>query len=196
MARICPARDFCARNAAARSMPTAISSPRALDHRLEMRRAIVALNELLRVVGRETALALQVFAEAARADGEVAREQRNAVVENVDVRDVVADVEQADDAVHRVGMIDLERVVERERFDVDDRPARGPASVSMRIFDSISSRLAATSSTLISRPSPSGSRIWKSSSTDSMSNGTCCSASQRISSRACCFLDALDLRFS
>ena len=58
----------------------------------------------------------------------------------------------------------------------------------MRSFDSISSRLAATSSTLISTPSPSGSRIWKSSSTDSMSNGTCCSASQRISSRACCSL--------
>ena len=57
---------------------------------------------------------------APRADGEIAREQRNAVVENVDVGDVVADVEQPDDAVHRVRMVELERVVQRERFDVDD----------------------------------------------------------------------------
>ena len=33
----------------------------------------------------------------------------------------MSDVDQADDAVHRVGMIDLERVVQREGVDVDDR---------------------------------------------------------------------------
>ena len=74
----------------------------------------------LRLFGREAALALQIFTEASRADGEVAREQRNAVVENVDVGDVVADVQQADDAVHRIRVVELEGVVQRERFDVDD----------------------------------------------------------------------------
>src|SRR5712691_11060491 len=59
-----------------------------------------------------------------------------------------------------------------------------PASPSSNVRLSTSSRLAATSSTLICNPSASGSRIWKSSSTFAMSNGTCCSASQRITSRA------------
>src|SRR5215208_5952510 len=59
-----------------------------------------------------------------------------------------------------------------------------PTSESRASLCSTSSRLAATRSTVIWRPSASGSRIWKSSSTLSMSNGTCCSASQRITSRA------------
>src|SRR3989449_7059864 len=58
-----------------------------------------------------------------------------------------------------------------------------PASPSSDVRLSTSSRLAATSSTFICSPSASGSRIWKSSSTLAMSNGTCCSASQRITSR-------------
>ena len=84
-----------------------------------MRRAIVTLEELLRFVGRDAALALEIFAEAARADGDVAREDRDAVVEDVDVRDVVTDVDQRDDAAHGVGIVDLERVVQREGVDVD-----------------------------------------------------------------------------
>src|SRR5207244_4440662 len=79
----------------------------ALDDRIEMRRPIVALNELLGLFRRETALALEILAKAARANGQVARQQRDAVVENVDVGDVVPDVEKSDDAVHRVGVIDL-----------------------------------------------------------------------------------------
>src|SRR6266511_1568218 len=59
-----------------------------------------------------------------------------------------------------------------------------PASANSEVRLSTSSRFAATSSTLICSPSASGSRIWKSSSTFAMSNGTCCSASQRITSRA------------
>src|SRR5213596_1594233 len=59
-----------------------------------------------------------------------------------------------------------------------------PASFRSPTRPSTSSRLAATSSTFICSPSASGSRIWKSSSTLAMSNGTCCSASQRITSRA------------
>src|SRR2546426_616637 len=62
--------------------------------------------------------------------------------------------------------------------------ARSPASASSEVRLSTSSRFAATSSTFICSPSAEGSRIWKSSSTLAMSNGTCCSASQRITSRA------------
>src|SRR5881396_664025 len=59
-----------------------------------------------------------------------------------------------------------------------------PASLSSATRLSTSSRFAATRRTFIWRPSASGSRIWKSSSTLAISNGTCCSASQRITSRA------------
>src|SRR6266513_2176928 len=59
-----------------------------------------------------------------------------------------------------------------------------PASPRSEVRLSTSSRFAATSSTFICSPSASGSRIWKSSSTFAMSNGTCCSASHRITSRA------------
>src|SRR3989454_3166231 len=62
--------------------------------------------------------------------------------------------------------------------------ASSPASPKREVRLSTSSRFAATSSTLICSPSASGSRIWKSSSTLAMSNGTCCSASHRITSRA------------
>ena len=63
-------------------------------------------------------------------------------------------------------------------------PGASPASRSSPTFWSTTSRLAATSSTFICRPSSSGSRIWKSSCTFSMSKGTYCSASQRMTSRA------------
>src|SRR5690242_7507362 len=59
-----------------------------------------------------------------------------------------------------------------------------PASPRSDVRPSTSSRFAATSSTFICNPSASGSRIWKSSSTFAMSKGTCCSASHRITSRA------------
>src|SRR6266446_6398354 len=62
--------------------------------------------------------------------------------------------------------------------------ASSPASPKSEVRLSTSSRLAATSSTFICSPSASGSRIWKSSSTFAMSNGRCCPASQRITSRA------------
>src|SRR6266550_3496914 len=58
------------------------------------------------------------------------------------------------------------------------------ASLNSPTLLSTNSRLAATSRTFIWRPSASGSRIWKSSSTLAISNGTCCSASQRMTSRA------------
>ena len=83
-----------------------------------MCRAIVALQELLRLVGGDAPLALQILAEATRADGDVAREDRDAVVEDVDVRDVVADVDEGDDATHGFGIVDFEGVVEREGVDV------------------------------------------------------------------------------
>src|SRR5690349_15515166 len=63
-------------------------------------------------------------------------------------------------------------------------PGSSPASPRREVRLSTSSRFAATSSTFICSPSASGSRIWKSSSTFAMSKGTCCSASHRITSRA------------
>ena len=92
-----------------------------------MRRPIIALQQLLRFLGADAAFTLQILAEPAGADGEVACENRYTVVEDVDVRHVVADVEQADNAVHRVRMVDLERVVQRKRLDVDH--CRGDAGV-------------------------------------------------------------------
>src|SRR5438128_3297673 len=59
-----------------------------------------------------------------------------------------------------------------------------PASLSSATRLSTSSRFAATRRTFICSPPASGSRIWKSSSTLAMSKGTCCSASHRITSRA------------
>src|SRR5262249_45924279 len=86
---------------------------------VEMRRTVETLNELLRRVGREAPLALNVFTNAPRADGQIARQQRNTFFEQVDVRDIVADVEQPHHAGHCGWVIELERVVQRERFDVD-----------------------------------------------------------------------------
>src|SRR5213596_236637 len=63
-------------------------------------------------------------------------------------------------------------------------PGSSPASLRSEVRLSTSSRFAATSSTFICSPSASGSRIWKSSPTFAMSKGTCCSASHRITSRA------------
>src|SRR5262249_59934480 len=48
-----------------------------LDHGVEMRRTVETLNELLRRVGREAPLALNVFTNAPRADGQIARQHRN-----------------------------------------------------------------------------------------------------------------------
>src|SRR3954454_12148430 len=51
---------------------------------------------------------------ASRAYRQVARKNRNAVVQNVDVGDFVADVHQADSAAHCGGIVDLKCVVQRK----------------------------------------------------------------------------------
>ena len=72
-------------------------------------------------VNREPALPLEIFLEPAGADRDVAGQDWNPVVQDVDVGGLVADVDQPDHADHRLGIVDLEGVVERERVHVDER---------------------------------------------------------------------------
>ena len=85
-----------------------------------MRRSIEALQQLLPVLGAQSALAHQILTKTARSDRNVSRQNRYAVLEDVDVRDVVSDVQQANNAGHRVGMIDFKTIVQSERFDIHD----------------------------------------------------------------------------
>ena len=78
------------------------------------------LNDPLGFLAREPFLALQVFAEPSRAHREIAREDGDAVLEDVHVGHFVTDVDETDDALHGVGMVQLEGVVNGERVDVDD----------------------------------------------------------------------------
>src|SRR5439155_304418 len=78
------------------------------------------LNDPLGFLAREPFLALQVFAEPSRAHREIAREDGDAILENVHVGHFVTDVDETDDALHGVGMVQLEGVVNGERVDVDD----------------------------------------------------------------------------
>ena len=107
------------RNAAARSMPTASSSPRVSRNGSQDFAPLEALQQLIGLFGRQAPLPLNVFPEAPGADREVAGQDRNAVLEDVDVGHLVADVHQPHDALHRVGIVDFERVVQREGVYVD-----------------------------------------------------------------------------
>src|SRR5262245_7866388 len=51
-----------------------------LEHCVERRRSIVALNQRLRRIRREAMLALEIFSDAPSAHGDVACEQRNSVI--------------------------------------------------------------------------------------------------------------------
>src|SRR5215208_3460505 len=97
-----------------------LASGLACSTRTRKRLAIVALEQQLRLFGAQAALTLQILAEAARPDRDVTGEDRHAIVENVDVRDFMSDVDQPDDAVHGVRVIELECVMQREGVDVDD----------------------------------------------------------------------------
>src|SRR5213596_1137008 len=57
---------------------------------------------------------LQVLAEAPRPDREISRQHGNAVLEDVHIGHFVADVDETHDALHRVGVIQLEGVVDGE----------------------------------------------------------------------------------
>ena len=75
---------------------------------------------LFAFVATDAVFALQIFAEAACADREIARENRYTVVEDIEIRDFVSDVEQRDGALHGIGVICFERIVQREGVNVDD----------------------------------------------------------------------------
>src|ERR671920_1595067 len=89
-----------------------------LEQRIQRLAALGALEHGLGLVGGQPALALQVFLEPPGADGDVAGEDGDAVVQDIDVAGLVADVDQADDAVHGLGVVDLEGVVQGEGVDV------------------------------------------------------------------------------
>ena len=78
------------------------------------------LNDLLGLFAREPLFALEILAEPPRADREVTGQHGDAIFEDVHVGHFVTDVDQSHDALHRVGVVQLEGVVDRERIDVDD----------------------------------------------------------------------------
>src|SRR5258708_22573146 len=92
----------------------------SLEHRIDVGRLVEPLQERLRLFDAETPLTHQILTQSARSDGDVASQDRHTFVEDVDRRDVISNVEQPDDARHRVGVIDLEAIVEREGVDIDD----------------------------------------------------------------------------
>src|SRR6185503_15174048 len=59
------------------------------EHRIDVRRALVPLQECLRFIRAQSALTLQRLTEMTGAEGQVTSQNRNAFVENIDVRHVV-----------------------------------------------------------------------------------------------------------
>src|SRR3989440_4528645 len=143
----------------------------------------LSLDDPLGVFGGQPLLPLQTLAEPPRAHRQVPRQHRDAVFQDVHVGHFVPDVDQPHDALHRVGMVQLERVVDRKRVHVDDRRLE-PRLAQKRRAALHQLALGGHEQHVHLQPSASGSRIWKSSSTLAISNGTCCSASHRITSRA------------
>jgi hypothetical protein len=92
-----------------------------LQNRVDMRRPVEAAQQRFGVVCAESALALKIFLESPRSEREVPRQNRDTFLENVQVGDVMPDVDERDHARHRVRMIELEGVVQREGIDVHDR---------------------------------------------------------------------------
>src|SRR5690606_39409606 len=88
-----------------------------------------ALDDLLGLVRGEAALALERLAQPAGAEGDVADEDGDAVVEHVHVGGLVPDVDERDHAAVDVGVVAAEGVMERERLDVDDRRREDRKSV-------------------------------------------------------------------
>ena len=102
------------------------SEPEATAHTLQQRveggaALLRALQQAVGLVGREPPLALEILLEAAGADRDVPGEHRHAFVEDVDVGGLVSDVDQPHHPAHGVGIVELERVVQGEGVDVDDR---------------------------------------------------------------------------
>src|SRR5688500_17809987 len=85
----------------------------ALQERQQQRVGLEGLEQALALLGRDAALALQVLAEAAGADRDVAGEDGDAVVEDVHVRGLVGDIDQAGDPAHGLRAGDLAGVVPR-----------------------------------------------------------------------------------
>src|SRR4051812_21360116 len=73
----------------------------AIEHRIEVLGTVVALEQLLRLVRRQTALTLQVFAEAAGAGRAVTRAGLGGLVQDVGVGEVLAGVFRRPESLHR-----------------------------------------------------------------------------------------------
>jgi hypothetical protein len=63
---------------------------------------------------------LEILPDPAGPEGDVPGEDGNAVLQDVHVGRFVSHVDEGDDTRHRLGIVVLERVVERERVHVDD----------------------------------------------------------------------------
>src|SRR5436309_9208058 len=63
-------------------------------------------------------LALQIFTKTTGSHRQIAGENWNSVVENVDVGYFMADVDEANGAAHRGGIVHFKGVVERKSVDV------------------------------------------------------------------------------
>src|ERR1051325_3682618 len=95
--------------------------PARFHDRVDARISIETLEYLPRVFIAHALVADEILAQPARADGNVARQNRDPFLEQIDVGHVVPDVQHADDTGHRVRMVQFESVVERERLDVHHR---------------------------------------------------------------------------
>ena len=91
----------------------------ALEQSIERFARFGALEHPIGLFGGETALALQVLLEAPGTDRDVAGEDRDPVVQDVDVGGLVPDVDQTHHAAHGLGIVHLEGVVQGERVHID-----------------------------------------------------------------------------
>ena len=78
------------------------------------------MHHVFGLLGSQPPLALEVLPDLARTERNVARQDRHAVLEDVHVRRLMADVDEADDPIQGIRIVVLEGVVECEYLDVDD----------------------------------------------------------------------------
>ena len=150
--------------------------------------AEIAGDDLLRLFVVDLELLLDHFREVVAPDADVAREVGARVLDDVDVRDVASDVDEADDLLRSLPPPSMPRPLSKQFCTANESTSMmvgvNPASLIRSACVLIMSFFAATRSTSIWFAPMSSLRIWKSRQTSSMSNGTCCSASQKIASCA------------
>ena len=109
------------RNAAARSMPTASSSPRRLEERRRARRSASAPWSRRSASSAESPRSRCRSSLKRRVPTGMSRVRIGTPSSRMfTLVSFVADVDQADDTAHRLGIVELEGVVQREGVDVDD----------------------------------------------------------------------------